>query len=138
MKKIRKILDNKYGAAGVLLLLWLLIPVGAFFIAGSVFESIPGFIITYNGIFPVATALGCYFYAKKHGILILLPAVMILLSAVGFIFTDLLRYALPNVIVVTIITVFFGFGFGNIMNGGNNGSSGKDQKAKKYRSIVDD
>lgn len=142
MKIIRSIWENKNSAAAATLLLWLLIPVGLVFLTGSALEYVAGFIVCYSVIYPVFTAVSCYLVSRRHGIVIFLPAAMVLLSVAGFAFTELLRYALPNVIVMTVVTVFFGCGLGNVMHGGkgDGNKNGKNNKKKenKYRSIVDD
>lgn len=138
MNGLKKLFENRHLSAVIFFLLWLGVLGGGIFLAGNVFESIPFFIIMYNMIFPIATAVGCFVFAKRHGIVYYLPVAMTSVSVLGFVFTELLKFAIPNVIAVTVITSFFGFGVGNVFYGGNSGGNNKKTKEKKYRSIVDD
>lgn len=115
MDKLRNFFKNKYAAAGVVLFAWLLLW-GAVFFVGAILENILLFILLYNLVYPVATLFGCYAFAKKNGIVVFMPTAMITAAICFFAFTGLIRYAMPNVIVITLVTVFFGTGIGNVMH----------------------
>ncbi len=115
-EKIKAFLKSRYALAGYVLAGWLLLW-GLIFFVGNVLESLLLFILLYNLVYPVATTLGCYQFAKKKGIVLYMPITMGVVSVVLYAATELVKFALPNAIVITIVTVFFGTGFGNIMHG---------------------
>lgn len=137
MKKPEIFFQNKYYAAAAVFLLWLVILGGGIFTAGEIFESVALFILLYNLVYPVATAAVCYVFAKKKGLVVFLPAAMTASAAAAFAFTELMRYAEPNPIVMTLIAVFFGSGIGNVMHG-DGGKKPKDKNKDKYKNILDD
>lgn len=116
MDKLKIFFKNKYACAGLLLAGWFLM-LGLIFIAGNLLESLLLFILLYNLVFPVATLVGCYAFAKKKGVVLYMPIAMIVTSIVLFAATELVKFALPNAIVITIVATVFGTGFGNIMHG---------------------
>ena len=115
-EKIRAFLKGKYAVAGYLLAGWLVLW-GIIFLAGNLLESVILFLLFYNLIYPVATLVGCYMLPKKKGVVLYMPIAMAVISVVLYVATELVKFAMPNAIVITIVAVFFGTGFGNIMHG---------------------
>lgn len=133
--------ENKHISAGLILAMWTVLCGTMIFVSGNVLENILLFIIAYNMLYPVITAVFCYIFSKEYGISFLLCGGIITLSVISFVFTELIRYAMPNIIVMTIIIVFFASGIGNVM-GGDDGpgekGKGKKKKDKSYKNILDD
>ena len=126
-----------HAKAGILLALWLLVFGGGLFLVGDVLKNIGLFFILYNVLYPIANVVACGVFTRKYGLVLWLPIIMITLSVIAFIFTDLMGYALPNVIVTTIITVFFSCGIASALHG-KRIKEVKPQKTNNYKNIIDD
>ena len=113
-EKLKAFLKSRNAVAGYVLAGWLALW-GLIFVVGNILESLLLFILLYNLVYPVATVFCCYAFSKKNGIVWFMPVAMVVL----YVATELVKFALPNAIVMTIVTVFFGTGFGNIMHGNN-------------------
>lgn len=140
MDKIKGFFANRHVCGVLFLVLWFLLWGGIFFV-GNVLESILLFLLLYNIVYPIATIAGCFVFAKKTGVVLYVPIVMILSSIGFYAFTELMRYANPNVIMITVVTVFFATGIGNVFFDGNSKpkkNEKKSEKEKKYKSIIDD
>lgn len=112
-------LKNKNVAAGIILAGWIIVWV-MIFIVGNTLESLLLFILFYNLVYPAYTAVGCYLLAKKKGIVWYVPITMNIVTILFFVATELVKFALPNAIVVTIVTTFFATGIGKVMYGNDN------------------
>ena len=117
-EKLKAFLKSRNAVAGYVLAGWLSLW-GLIFVVGNILESLLLFILLYNLVYPVATVFCCYAFSKKNGIVWFMPVAMAVISVVLYVATELVKFALPNAIVMTIVTVFFGTGFGNIMHGNN-------------------
>lgn len=115
-EKIKAFLKSRNAIAGYVLAGWLALW-GLIFVVGNILESLLLFILLYNLVYPVATLVSCYVFAKKKGVVLYMPIGMAVVSVVLYVATELVKFALPNAIVITIIAVLFGTGFGNIMHG---------------------
>lgn len=115
-EKIKAFFISKYAFGGYMLAGWLLLW-GVIFLVGHFLESLPLFLLFYNLVYPVLTVLGCYYIAKKSGIVWYMLVTMNVVAILLFAATELMRYAQPNCIVFTMITTFFATGIGNVMHG---------------------
>ena len=142
-KLFLKLPENKNLCGLIILIFWLIVSGILCFVTGEILRSILLFLLGYNVIYPLFTVFVSFALAKYRGISLAFCLGAILAAALSFAFTDLMRYAMPNVIVVTVIAVFFASGIGNIF--GDNDKSDKTAKAKKvnnkkggYKNILDD
>ena len=115
-EKFKAFLKSRYAIAGYVLAGWLLLWV-IIFVVGNVLESLLFFMLFYNLVYPVVTVVGCYYVAKKSGIVWYMPVTMNVVVIVLFAATELMRYAQPNCISFTLITTFFATAFGKVMHG---------------------
>lgn len=115
MAKLRKFFSNKYAMAGAVFAEWLAVW-GLVFLTGDVLESLLLFILFYNVIYPVFTLVVSFVFAKKNGVVWALPVAMSVVAILFYSLTELVKFAIPNAIVLTIICVVFGTGVGNVMN----------------------
>lgn len=129
--------DSCHIKALILFIIWVVIFGGGLYLVGNVLGNIGLFFLVYNMLYPIANIAVCGFFTRKNGFVWWLPFSMVIVASVSFIFTDLMRYALPNVIVTTIITVFFSCGIGSALHG-KRIKEDKKTKKSKYKSIIDD
>lgn len=115
MDKLKKFFSNKHAMAVAVFLMWLMVW-GIIFFVGNYLENILLFILFYNMIYPIATVALCYICAKKNGVVYYLPVSMGVVAGVLYFATELVKYALPNALVLTLVCVIFSSGIGNIMH----------------------
>lgn len=123
MERLKKLFENRNVFGIAVLAVWFLLW-GIIFFVGNFLENILLFFVFYNFLLPVITVAECYILAKKRGIVYFVPAVMFAASVVFFAATELIRYALPNAVVIVAVCTFFASGIGSVMHGG------KDEKKK--------
>lgn len=115
MKSFKKIFSNKCVFAGLILAEWLALW-GIIFIVGNLLENLLLFILFYNVIYPIFTAFVCFVFAKRNGVVYFLPTSMGIVSILFYRLTELVKFALPNAIVTTLVCVIFATGIGNVFN----------------------
>lgn len=142
-QKLNKITDSPLISAVAALMLWAVELNGLFFLGNYTIKNLIFIMAAFFLIYPVITFVIYFIYAKLHGIKWYIYVVSILtVVSEYFLVTDFNTIS-PNIIVLTILCLVFGSGFGSCFSNSQPSSKDKNKTAKKqnkddYKKILDD
>ena len=132
-------------ASAVTLVMWAVITNLLFVIADKVFVSIFTLFLGFGFIYPVSAMVLFFRLSKRHGILWYFYAEILAVTCAEYFLVDGFMSISPNIIVMTLLCLIFGCGFGSCFADRDLIKSEKEQRRKKrlnedkeYRGILED
>lgn len=134
MKKLKEY-DRPAVAALVHIGVWAAVTYGLFLYSTELTRSLIPFILGFLIVYPLGTLYMTFRYSKRYGLKWYFVAAIAIIMAAAYYLLGFNNVE-PNFIVMTLLALFFGCGFGNL-----NHSAAEPKKKKRenddYKSILD-
>lgn len=132
-------------AAVLTLAIWAAVTNLLFVIADKVLVSIFTLFLGFGFIYPVSAVVLFFRLSKRHGILWYFYLAVLAVTALEYLLLDGFKSISPNIIVMTLLYLIFGCGFGSCFADRDMINAEKEQRRKKrlnedkeYRGILED
>jgi len=132
-------------ASAFTLAVWAAVTNLLFVIADKVLVSIFMLFLGFGFIYPVSALVLFFRLSKRHGILWYFYAAILAVTSIEFFLVDGFKSISPNIIVMTLLCLIFGCGFGSCFADRELINSEKEQRRKKrlnedkeYKGILED
>lgn len=142
---IKSLKDSPVKSAVAYNLLWAAVTNALFFLTDKVYMNITLFALSFMIVYPIMTFWLCFRHSKTFGLKWYVPIVIIAISTAEYFLVSDFKAITPNIIVMTVICVFFASGLGNcfadkeyIEAQNQERKIKKLHEDKKYKNITDD
>ncbi len=137
--------NNPLKASAFTLAVWAAVTNLLFVIADKVLVSIFTLFLGFGFIYPISALVLFFKLSKRHGILWYFYIAALAVTAIEYLLVDGFKSISPNIIVMTLLCLIFGCGFGSCFADRELINAEKEQRRKKklnedkeYKGILED